>query len=206
MSIATSKEGFRYLRIAWAALVIAVVAAAALGWTGYWYLGKEQSGDLTLKRRLAEMQARVNTARRERDDLLASSVMFAGLMRQGILLEERRLEFIERLDSLNTRHRLLSLEYDFAPQRSLPAPGGRVFEAVEVLGSRVTVKVLALHEGDLIAFLDELAKPPRGYNPIQSCNLRRLQAGSGNQVNARVDAECTLEWITLKDKRGARAN
>ena len=206
MSIATSKEGFRYLRIAWVTLAIAVTAAAALGWTGYWYLGKEKSGDLTLKRQLGEMQTRVNTARRERDDLLASSVMFAGLLRQGILVEESRLELIERFDRLNTRHRLLGLEYDFEPQRTLPAPGGRVFEAIEVLGSRVKVKVLALHEGDLIAFLDELAKPPRGYNPIQSCRLRRLEAGMVIQANARVEAECTLEWITLKDKRGARAS
>jgi hypothetical protein len=206
VSIATSKEGFRYLRFAWIALAIAVIAAATLGWTGFWYLGKEKRDDLTLKRQVGEMQARANTARRERDDLRASSVMFEGLMRQGILQEESRLEFIERLDRLSTRHRLLGLEYDFAPQRALPAPGGRVFEAIEVLSSRVKVRVLALHEGDLIAFLDELAKPARGYNPIQSCNLRRMEAGIANQINARVEGECTLEWITLKDKRGARAS
>jgi hypothetical protein len=205
VSITRSKEGFRYLRVAWVVLVMAIISAAALGWSGYWYLGKEIRDDLTLKRQLGETQSRVNTARRERDDLLASSVMFAGLMRQGILQEESRLELIERLDRLNTRHRLLSLEYDFEPQRPLPAPGGRVFEAIEVLSSRVKVKVLAIHEGDLIAFLDELAKPPRGYNPIQSCRLRRLEAGMVMQANARVEAECTLEWVTLKDKRGTRA-
>lgn len=206
MSIATSKEGFRYLRIAWIVLAVAVAVAGFLGWTGYWYLGKEKRDDLTLKRQYSEVQARVNTARRERDDLRASSQMFAGLLAQGILQEESRLELIERLDALKTRHRLLGLEYDFAPQRTLPAPGGRVFEAIEVLSTRVKIRVIALHEGDVIAFLDELAKPPRGFNPIQSCNLRRLDASIASQLNARVETECTLEWVTLKDKRGTRAN
>jgi hypothetical protein len=206
MNVVSSKEGFQYLRLAWAALAVAIVAGAALGWTGYWYLGKERRDDLTLKRQFGEVQARVNTARRERDDLRASSQMFAGLLAQGILQEESRLELIERLDGLKTRHRLIGLEYDFAPQRPLPAPGGRVFEAIEVLSTRVKIRVVALHEGDVIAFLDELAKPPRGFNPIQSCNLRRLESGIANQINARVETECTLEWVTLRDRKAVRAS
>lgn len=206
MNIAGTKEGFRYLRFAWTALAISIFASGFLGWTGYWYLGAEKRNEVTLKQRFGEVQTRVNTAKRERDDLTASSVMFARLVAQGILQEETRLEFIERLDRLKNRHKLLGLEYDFAPQRALPAPGGRVFEAIEVLSSRVKVRVLALHEGDVIAFLDDLAKPPRGYNPIQSCSLRRVQAGGGGEAIARVEAECTLELVTLKDKRGTRAN
>ena len=205
MRIATSKEGFRFLRFAWVALAVAVAVAGFFSWTGYWYLGKEKRDDVVLKRDLSAVQARVNTARRERDDLQASAEMFQGLMQQGILQEESRLELIERLDRLKARHRLLGLEYDIAPQRPLLAPGGRVFEAIQVLSSRVKVKVIALHEGDLIAFLDELAKPPRGFNPIQNCRLRRLEEGAVAQMEARVEAECTLEWVTLKDKRSARA-
>jgi len=206
MNIAFTKEGFAHLRFAWVALALAVVAAASLGWSGWWYLGKEKRADLTLKGQLGEMQSRVNTARRERDDLQASSQMFASLLAQGILLEESRIDLIERFDRLKLRHRLLGLDYEIDPQRLLQAPGGRVFEAIEVLSSRVRVKVLALHEGDVIAFLDELAKPPRGFNPIQTCTLRRTEAGQTAQLNARVEAECAFEWVTIRDKRGARAN
>lgn len=204
MKIATSKEGFRYLRLAWAALAIAVITSAFLAWTGYWYLGAEKRQDLALKRQLSEVQGRVNTARRERDDLQASSLMFQSLLAQGILEEESRLQLIERLDRLKQRYRLVGLEYDIAPQRQLPAPGGRTFEAIEIVSSRVGIKVLALHEGDLIAFLDDLAKPPRGFNPIQNCNLRRITSVAALD-NARVEATCSLEWVTIKDRRGARA-
>lgn len=205
MSIATSKEGFAFLRLAWIALALAIAAAAFLSWTGYWYLGNEKRNDAALKREMGAIQGRVNTARRERDDLQQSAQMFQGLMQQGILQEESRLELIERLDRLKVRHRLLGLEYEISPQRTLPATGGRVLEAIQILSSRVKVKVIALHEGDAIAFLDELAKPPRGFNPIQSCKLRRLEQGAVAQMEARVEAECELEWVTLKDKRGARA-
>lgn len=204
MKTATSKEGLQYLRLAWAALAIAVVSAAFLAWTGYWYLGAEERKDLVLKRQLSEVQGRVGMARRERDDLQASSLMFQSLLAQGILEDESRLRLIERLDRLKLRYRLVGLEYDIAPQRTLPAPGGRAFEAIEVVSSRVGIKAFALHEGDLIAFLDDLAKPPRGFNPIQNCSLRRVMAAAA-QDNSRVEATCALEWVSIKDKRGSRA-
>lgn len=206
MNLLFSKEGVRSLRLAWVILGLATLAAAGLAWGSHWYLQKEKLDGLASKRELGEAQARVEAAKRERDDLQASSQIFQGLVNRGILREEGRLDLIERLDRLKARHHLLGLEYEIAAQRPLPLPGGRVFNAIDVLGSRVKVRALALHEGDALDFLEDLASPDRGFNPLSRCDMRRIDAQNATEVSPRVEAECVLEWISLKDKRGNGAN
>jgi hypothetical protein len=206
MTIVLTKEGFRSLRLAWALLGLAVLAAAALAWGSHLYLQKEQRDGLATQRELREAQTRLDAAMRERDDLKDSAEIFQDLVKRGILNHENRLDFVERLERLKIRHRLLGLEYEIAPQRLLPLPGGRVFNSVDVLGSRVKLKVLALHEGDALAFLEELANPPQGFNPFNRCALRKIDTGTSDALVPRAEADCTLEWISLKDKRIGRAN
>jgi hypothetical protein len=201
-----SKDGFGRLRFAWLILAVSIVAAVASAWGSRLYLDKEKRDGIASTRMLAEAQARVDAARREREDLKASAELFKDLVDRGILREESRLDFFERLENLKAKHRIMDLEFEIAPQRALPLPGGRVFNAVDVLGSRVKIRVQALHEGDALAFLEDLARPPKGFNPVSRCALRRIESGASSTPMARIEAECALEWISLKDKRGSRAN
>ncbi len=205
MNFVFSREGWRALRLAWVILALAVAAAAGAAWASHWYLQKGKRDDLSSQKALREAQARVSAAKRERDDLHASSEIFQGLVKRGIFQEEDRLGLVERLDRLKSRHKLFGLDYEIAPQRPLPLAGGRVFNAVDVMGSRVKVRALALHEGEALAFLEDLATPEHGFSPLGRCSLRKLDAGAA-RVSPRVEADCALEWISLKDKRGARAN
>ena len=41
------------------------------------------------------------------------------LAARGVFIPERRLDFIESMETLKGRHRLVSLEYDLMPQRAL---------------------------------------------------------------------------------------
>lgn len=206
MSAVFSKEGSRILRFAWVTLAIAIAASCGLAWGGYWYEQKEKRDGVVSKRLLGEAQVRLANAQRERDDLRTSSQVFQDLVARGILKEESRLDLLDRLHALKVRHRLLGLEFEIAPQRPLPLAGGQVFNAVDVLGSRVNVKALTLHEGDTLAFLEELSMPPKGFNPVSRCTLRRIEDARGDAMAPRIESDCILEWISLKDKRGARAN
>jgi hypothetical protein len=201
-----SKDGFKRLRFAWLILAVSVVAAVASAWGSLLYLQKERRDGVASTRQLAEAQARVDAAKREREDLKDSAVLFQDLVDRGILREESRLDFFERLERLKVKHRIMDMEFEIAPQRALPLPGGRVFNAVDVLGSRVKLRVKALHEGDALAFLEELGRPEKSFNPISRCALRTIEPGAAVAMTARIEAECNLEWVSLKDKRGNRAN
>jgi hypothetical protein len=160
---------------------------------------------------IQEARSRVAKVRQERDDLRDSVRNFQTLNARGVLLPEQRLDWIETLNALKARHRILDIRYDVAPQRSLRMNRSPSFSAIDVMGSRVTMKLSARHDGDLIAFLDEFPRLNRGLFPIDRCSIKRIDeterptpnaAGVLKEVviGAQLTAECTLEWITLRDK------
>ena len=202
MSVVFTKEGFRALRVAWAILGISIATTAVLGWGSHVYVQKEKHDGLASQRLLQEARTRVDNAKRERDDLKASAKIFQDLVNRGILQPERRLDFIERLDRLKDRYRILGLDYEIGAQRPLPLAGGRVFNSIDVLASRVKLRVMALHEGDALAFLEDLAAPERGFNPASDCTLRKVEVVSAASLAPRAEAQCFVEWISLKDKKG----
>jgi hypothetical protein len=79
-----------------------------------------------------------------------------------------------------------------------------VFASVDVLASRVKLKARALHEGDILAFVDSLTRNPQGFYPIDRCSMKRIEVAAADSLQPRVEADCTLEWITLKEKRVAK--
>src|SRR6185312_10169814 len=198
-----SAAGFREMRLAWAALALAILAAIGIVAGSHWYGEKEKRDSADYSRRLREARARVESARRERDNLQQSADVFRTLVDRGMLQTESRLDVVELLNTLRVRYQL-SRDYEIAPQRTLALPGGRVFQSVDGLASRVKLKARALHEGDMLGFLDALEGSSRGFYPVDKCTMRRVDVADADSLQPRVEAECTLEWITLKDKHANR--
>ena len=198
-----SAEGFRTLRVSWALLAVAIVAGAGIVAGSHWFAQKEKRDSADSGRRLQEARTRLESARRERDSLQESAEVFRTLVDRGLLQSERRLELVELVNTLRARHQI-SLDYEVAPQRALALAGGRVFASVDVLASRVKLKARALHEGDILAFIDSLTRNPQGFYPIDRCAMKRIEVAAADSLAPRVEADCTLEWITLKEKRGVR--
>ncbi len=201
MSQVLSRDGFRTLRTAWLLLAVSIFTGASIVAASHWYLEREKREGLTAERRMQEARARADAARRERENLQESAEVFRTLVDRGLLQTERRLEMIELVNRLRSRHQLFSMDYDIAPQRPLALAGNRAFNAVDVLASRVKLKVRALHEGDVMDFINDLTKSRQGFYPVDRCTLRRIEAGEAPGLRPHVEAECALEWITLKEKR-----
>ena len=201
-----SAEGLRSLRTAWVLLVLSIGAGAGIVWGSHWYYEKEKRDSATSERRLRESRARLDTVRRERDSLQQSAEVFSSLMDRGLLQNERRLDLVELVNALRARYQLSALDYEISPQRPLALAGGRVFASVDVLASRVKLKARALHEGDILGFIDALSRTPQGFFPVDRCHMRRVEVPNRDSLQPRVEADCTLEWVTLREKRGNRAS
>lgn len=205
MNAVFSKEGFRELRASWALLCVAIAAAVALGVGGKLYLEHDKRQRVSSGQRLDQARAKLETARRERANLNESADIFRTLVSRGLLQGERRLDMVELLNGLRERHQLFTLDYEIAPQRPLPLSGGRVFPAVDVLASRVKLRLRALHEGDVLGVIDGLAQSRQGFFPLDRCAMRRVEVPSPEAMQPRVEAECTFEWVTLREKNAGRA-
>ena len=199
-----TREGFRSLRAAWILLALSIVAGAAIVAGSIWFHQRELSDNAASGKRLQEARARLAGARRERDSLHESAEVFRALVDRGLLQSEHRLDLVELVNGLRARHQLLALDYEIAPQRPLQLAGSRVFASVDVLASRVKLKARALHEGDVLGFIDALAKTPLGFYPVDRCVMRRVEAPNPESIQPRIEADCALEWITLREKRGNR--
>jgi hypothetical protein len=199
-----SPEGFREMRGSWALLVVALAAAGGIAFGGKWYLEHEQLQRKSATQRLEQARSRLENARRERDNLRESADIFRGLVERGLLQGERRLDMVELVNGLRARHQLFGLDYEISPQRALTLSGGRSFPAVDVLASRVKLKIRALHEGDVLGFVEGLADSKQGFFPLDRCSLRRVEVTVPDALTPRVEAECAFEWITLKEKNANR--
>ena len=180
-------------------LSLAVATVFILG--SLYYLDVQKRSDALSKSALRAAQQRVANANQEADDLRASVDIFKQLTAQGIFKTESRLDWIELFKRLKTKHRLIALGYDLAPQRLLQLPGGSVFPSIDPLGTRIKLKVQAYHDGDLIAFLEEFSQLKNGFYPIDRCSIRRISDALNVPGAAHIEAECLLDWVTLKDKR-----
>ena len=197
-------EGMRALRMPLVLLALAIAAAAAVVLGSQWFLEREKREATSADRRLQEARGRLEAARRERDSLQESADVYRTLVERGLLQGEHRLDLVEMVNALRTRHELFSLDYEIAPQRPLQLPGGRVFPAVDVLASRVRVRMRALHEGDVLGFVEDLGQSRQGFYPLDRCLMKRVEVAAPDALQPRVEAECAFEWITLRDKSGNR--
>jgi len=201
MSQVFTRGGLTALRAPIALLAVAIVAGAVLVVGSKWFAEKERRESADSGRKLQEARGRLEAARRERDNLVQSAEVFRTLVDHGLLQGERRLDLVELVNTLRTRHQLAALDYEIAPQRPLQLAGGRGFGSIDVLASRVKLRARALHEGDLLGFIEDLTQTPQGFYPIDRCTIRRIDAAA-DSIQPRIEAECTLEWVTLREKRG----
>lgn len=230
MSILT-KEGFGELRFASLVLVVGIGVAAFLTGGSYIYWQSEKTNNVQSKRAMNDMQSRLANAKRERDDLRNSEDTYKALTARGVFVTEKRLDLLDAMEALKLRHNIVTLEYQMSEQRPLKLAGGATMSAVDALGSRIRLKASTIHDGDMVAFLDEFPRLQRGLFPIDQCVIKRslgtLQAeteiarrslaqktGTADTtennrerentavvITPAIEAECALEWITLVDKR-----
>ena len=208
MSVVFTKDGFRALRLAYGVTLSGIAVAIFLGGSSYWYWQLEKTGNQRSATHQQDSRARLETARRERDDLRDSEQTYKILTARGVFLPEQRLDLVEAFVVLKNRHQLVAIEYEVQPQRPLKLNFNAGLTAVDVFSSRIKFKARALHDGDLVAFLDEFPRMQRGFFPLDRCVIDRTgptEATSGkeggNSLLGAIEAECSLEWVTLVDKQ-----
>ncbi|MBL8515023.1 MAG: hypothetical protein JNJ55_13610 [Betaproteobacteria bacterium] len=240
MSDARDSAAFRSLRFAGGVAIAALVVSLVMVGGSWWHWDREKKLANTSKRDLSAASTRLETIKRERDDLLGSEETYKRLVARGVFAPEMRMDFIETMADLKKRNGILALDYEVLPQRSLKFATGISYPSAEIRASRIRMKFKALHDADLVAFLDEFPRIGRGFFPIDRCVLKRpvtRSSGpegplSGNLTQAQIapvrdaeeaqaaisvakvhrfidmalEADCSLEWITLVDKNPEIAN
>lgn len=150
------------------------------------------------ERLLAERRsigARLAGADADVAELAARAEHYRQLESRGRLGPERRLDWIELVAAVRDMRQLFDMDYEFAAQRPLEAtPAGAEFVA-----STMRLHMPLLHEGDLIAFLGDLAERSPALLRVRECRLERVATEQRTPgPAARLTASCRIDWITLR--------
>ena len=148
----------------------------------------------------ANVQSRLARATDEEREIRARMVDYQALRARGVLGEERRLDWVETIRSIQADRKLYDVRYNIEARRPAEYAGFKQVAGVDVLTSRMRLQSELLHEGDLFALLGDLRQRLSPVVLIRSCNMvrvagRGLDAGAG----ARLTAECTIDLVTLRD-------
>lgn len=192
-------------RLQWA--IGFLVAMALVGGGSVWSsLQARQAGEKAFREAAAankDMQSKLARARDEEQELRGKIGRFEALKARGYIGPERRLDWIEAIARIKSSRRLLGLDYEFSPQRPVDAsilPGGASAGGFEIMASQMRLQIQLLHEKELLTFLDELRNSVQALIQIRACAIERIAPSTVNRGNnAQLKAECTLEWITLKE-------
>jgi hypothetical protein len=128
--------------------------------------------------------------------------LYRGFKASGLVGAERRLSWIESLESTNSVLRLPTLTYNLHPQETFKRPGLKIGRGVSVRSSRMDLNMGLLHEEDLFALLEGLRLSIKNLFTVDSCSLYR-SAGIDRSLDTRksnLQTKCTIRWVTIDAK------
>ncbi len=125
--------------------------------------------------------------------------LYSGYKASGLVGKERRLSWIESLESTNEVLRLPILTYNLHPQEEFERPGFKVSRGVEVNSSPMELTMGLLHEEDLFALLEGLRLSIKNLFTVDQCVLTRISTveRSLDTKRANLQSKCTIRWVTI---------
>jgi len=197
-----NKIDWLYLKRPIIIFFMAILSSVTLVTVGYQY---EKSQNEDFQRALSKLRSTHALYRNIVNDidlLEQYRALYGDYRATGLVGKERRLSWVESLESTNQVLRLPTLTYSLLPQEQFERPGFKVKRDVTVLSSPMDMSMGLLHEEDLFALLEGLRLSIRNLFTVDSCSVTRSAAieHSLDTKKANLTANCTIRWITIDAK------
>lgn len=206
MAAPFSKDDFKRISISLAgAIIMLACGAAAIAFlTQLLQVEKKQLAAAQAGR--TDIQSKLSRARDEEIEVKKKIARFNELAGHGVFGQEQRLDWIEAIRRIRNDRKLLDIQYEIAPQQPLEAailPGSS--PGFDFYASSMQMKMKLLHEEDLLNFLDDLRAAAPAFLRVRRCDIDRMpkSAGEIRGLQPQLGADCTIEWITLRERKGA---
>jgi hypothetical protein len=192
-------------RLRWPLLLLVVVGAAGGGgiYASQQFAQAQRVADKTALSQADEARNRVRSVTSEKEELLAVYPVYRSLAERGIIGPDRRLDWVETVETLGRKHGLFAVKYNMEAQKALDVPAAAAARAgFDVNVSPMKLELAALHEGQLLDFLQDLQRQSQGITLIEGCSLERAGAGRELRYAPQIKANCAVAWVTLREKKG----
>ncbi len=142
---------------------------------------------------------RFQTSGSEKDMIVRYLPLYLDLVQQGFVGEERRIEWIDDLRTINQQYKLFGINYSIGAQEAKGPPLNMATGPFGLHRSVMKIEVPLLHENDLLTIVDALATRRRASFLLRDCTISRLQEGGRSQFQPNLSAGCEIEWLTITE-------
>jgi hypothetical protein len=191
-----------YLRRPLVMLAVAILFSIGIAMAGYQYEKVQHEQYQTALSTLRSTHKQYSAIVKDIDLLDQYRNLFSEHKDTGLVGDERRLSWIESLESTNEVLRLPTLGYRLQPQEKFQRPGFKLERGVSVLASPMDLTIGMLHEEDLFALLEGLHLSIRNLFTVDSCSITR-QGAVGRSLGTKkpnLRSQCTIRWVTINAK------
>jgi hypothetical protein len=197
------RNDLKRLSLPIAGCLVLVIAGVVGAFAAERYLRETKKLAEAVSAQRAEIQKRLASASEEEREIKASLQQYQALAARGMVGTENRLDWIDTVTAIKNERRLFDINYSIEPQKELDYPGFDPGGGVKFMVSRVKIRMLLLHEEDLLNFIDELARRGKPYLSVRSCDVRREGRGGGTTLSPRLRADCVFDLITIRVNKRA---
>lgn len=182
-------------------VVLGVVAVAVLLLLGYTGKQKDQAMQAmqAQQSQLEQAHNRFQTSGTEKDMIVQYMPLYLNLVRQGFIGEERRIEWIDDLRTINQQYKLFGITYSIGAQENYKPPFNLVTGAFTLHRSPMKIETPLLHEGDLLTIVNALASRQHAPFVLRDCVMSRTGAGAKNKFVPNLNASCEIDWLTVTE-------
>jgi len=160
----------------------------------------------TVRAERAAEQNKLVRATDEAREISERLVDYRRLVDRGIVGEERRLDWVDRINAIKAARKLSEVKYSIGPQRPAEHPGITGGGEVEFLASPMQLNMALLHEEDLFGFIGDLRSGLSALVVVKACSIERTgEAAKARGLAPRLRALCELDLVTIRDKRASKA-
>jgi hypothetical protein len=146
-------------------------------------------------------QQKLARATDEEREIRETLVDYHKLLARGLIGEEQRLDWVDRIGEIKTARKLFDVKYSIDPQRPVDYPGIGGAGEVQFLASPMKVELALLHEEDLFRFVSDLRNALSAYVVVRSCNLQRQERTPPDRgVTPKLRASCDIDLVTIRDR------
>mgnify|MGYP001813132836 CR=1 FL=1 len=197
-----SKIDWRFLLRPLIMLGVGILVSAALVVAGYQYEAAQQEDYDKAVGELRATHKRYSNLVRDLELIEQYRSLYNEYKASGLVGKERRLSWVESLQSANQVLRLPTLTYNLLPQEDFKRPNFTVKRDVVVKSSPMDLTIGMLHEEDLFALLEVLRQSITSLFTVDSCSITRSTA-IGRSLDTKkpnLRTRCTIRWVTIDAK------
>lgn len=148
---------------------------------------------------LRQARSRYQDSGAEKEAIIKHLPPYQQLIREGFIGEERRIEWIDELRTINQQYKLFGINYSIGTQENFLPPFPHQMGNFILHRSVMKIDAALLHEGDLLTILDALHGKHLTPFIVRECEITRTGSAINNKFLPNLQAECELDWLTLSE-------